>query len=42
MYQKPSIDIIALEAMSTLCQSGGNDRGEFGVTGNDPIIQPEE
>lgn len=41
MYQKPSIETIALEAVSTLCQSGYN-RGEFDVTGNDPIIEPAE
>ena len=37
MYQKPFVKIIEIVPFGTVCGSG-----EYTVTGNDPIIEPEE
>ena len=36
-YRSPKISVIVVNAQSVLCLSG-----QYDVTGNDPIIQPEE
>lgn len=36
-YRSPRVRVIVVNARSVLCQSG-----EYGVTGNDPITEPEE
>lgn len=36
-YRSPKVSVIVVNAQSVLCLSG-----EYDVTGNDPIIEPEE
>lgn len=36
-YRSPKVSVIVVNVKSVLCQSG-----KYDVTGNDPIIEPEE
>ena len=36
-YKAPRAEVIEVNVQGVLCQSG-----EYGVTGNDPITEPEE
>ena len=36
-YRSPKVSVIVVNVQSVLCQSG-----EYDVTGNDPIVEPEE
>lgn len=37
VYRSPKVSVIVVNVKSVLCQSG-----EYDVTGDDPIIEPEE